>query len=241
MQQIYKDLGYYTGKINGNYADTIESIIDYQIKTGVIDNRNADGAGYFGPKTRAQTQKDYITYIVTSGGNAASSIVTTNNDTTNAYTPSSTPRETISKSEIKLTREEIEKKERENFLKNYSFDIFNSGELKMVPKGETKDVILTLRDQRGKGFRGNTPGNITFSYDASVISVFPGSFYYFDNGERKIKITGLKQGVTKLDILLGGEVVKSFQVIVGDKDAKIGVATGKVYMLNSSVIGEAQT
>lgn len=58
-----------------------------------------------------------------------------------------TVRESISKQTL-MTREEIEKKERDDFLKAYSFDIFNSRELSAIPSNGSLPFTVTLRNKR---------------------------------------------------------------------------------------------
>gem|GEM_PF-4751457 len=40
-----------------------QSIVSYQIDRKVIENKHSLGAGYFGPKTRAQTKLDYDAHV----------------------------------------------------------------------------------------------------------------------------------------------------------------------------------
>jgi len=62
MQQIFSDMGLYDGEISGIYADLEPSLISYQIETNIITDKDHDAAGYVGPKTTTQLQKDYDTY-----------------------------------------------------------------------------------------------------------------------------------------------------------------------------------
>lgn len=53
LQAGLKDLGYYNGEATGDYDDATKlGVIKLQIATGVIDDENDFGAGYFGPQTR---------------------------------------------------------------------------------------------------------------------------------------------------------------------------------------------
>lgn len=53
LQAGLKDLGYYSGEATGDYDDATKlGVIKLQIATGVIDDENDFGAGYFGPQTR---------------------------------------------------------------------------------------------------------------------------------------------------------------------------------------------
>jgi len=65
VQKIYRAIDSYKGLITWNYEDIEKDIIKYQIKKGIIKNKNEHGAGRFGPKTRSVTKQDYIKYLNT--------------------------------------------------------------------------------------------------------------------------------------------------------------------------------
>ncbi len=53
LQEALRLFGYYHGTVNGVYTDTTrKAVLVFQVDEGVILNRDAVGAGYFGPKTR---------------------------------------------------------------------------------------------------------------------------------------------------------------------------------------------
>ena len=85
-------------------------------------------------------------------------------------------------------REEIEKREVDEFLKNYTINIKNLSKLNEVQIGKNTKVTLEILDKRGRGYRGSTPGNITLTADNKIASVFPNTFFYFDNGKRDIYV-----------------------------------------------------
>jgi hypothetical protein len=47
---------------------------------------------------------------------------------------------------------------------------------------------LSITDRKGKGFKGNMPGGMTFIADDSKVQVFPEKLFYFTDGEREIFI-----------------------------------------------------
>jgi peptidoglycan hydrolase-like protein with peptidoglycan-binding domain/3D (Asp-Asp-Asp) domain-containing protein len=54
LQEALTTFGYYHGAIDGVYsADTRGAVVAFQLTEGVIPNSNSQGAGNFGPKTRA--------------------------------------------------------------------------------------------------------------------------------------------------------------------------------------------
>ena len=106
VQKIYKELGYYNWSINGKYEDVLESVIDYQVKRWVIQNRNSHWAGWFGPKTRTQTKKDYTKLLASNWNNSTNN----NNSNETVVIENKIKTEKISKKSL-LTREEIEARE----------------------------------------------------------------------------------------------------------------------------------
>lgn len=63
VQQIFKDLWLYNWEINWKYDDIKNILIDYQLKTWVIESKSNIWAWYFWPKTRAQTKSDYVVFL----------------------------------------------------------------------------------------------------------------------------------------------------------------------------------
>lgn len=235
VQRLYKTLWVYNGKITGNYNDIEESIINYQIDRNVIENRNSLGAGYFGPKTRAQTKLDYDSYLA--NGNTPTKITQSSTSTITT--------QKISRTGL-LSREEIEKREVDEFLKNYTINIKNLSKLNEVQIGKNTKVTLEILDKRGRGYRGSTPGNITLTADNKIASVFPNTFFYFDNGKRDIYVAWVKQGTTTLTIKLGTHVLKKVTVRVGNatqvrERKSLWIKAGLLLVNNSTVIGEAKT
>merc|ERR1711991_1052538 len=58
LQKILTKLEVYDGEIDGNYQNMKEAFIDYQIEKKIIFSRTAPGAGYWGPKSKAQAKID---------------------------------------------------------------------------------------------------------------------------------------------------------------------------------------
>jgi len=86
-----------------------------------------------------------------------------------------------------MTREEREKKAMKDFADDHSIELKN---LSNKISANTTDLsTLTLTNKKGKAFRGNTPGLVSWNYDSEILSVFPESFYNFRDGTREIQIT----------------------------------------------------
>ncbi len=227
-----KDLGYYSGDINGDFADLEASIMKYQIKTGIISEKTDDGAGWFGPKTRVQAKKDYLAYTSknpSSGTTSTPSVVENTN-------PAKI--ETVSRENL-MTREEIEAREVQEFLGMYDISFVNP--ISQLAEKETKVSLMQVENAKGRGFKGNSPGNISFVYDESKVSVFPKNFYNFSDGQREISITGKAAGHTTISVKLGDVIVKTFSVTVGKIGATPKVESAKLYTGKQVVVSEGST
>ncbi len=227
VQKIYRDLGYYKGSISGKYSDLKESLIDYQVKSWVIASRNSDGAGWFGPKTRKQTKKDYEIFL------------TANNSSIQKKNTQSLQKvEKVSRAQL-LTREEIEAREVQDFLKKYNISFANT--ITHININDTKTTTLKVKNTRGKAFRWNTPANVSFSFDESKISVFPKKFYNFRNGTRDISITWKSAGHTSLSVKIWDVIIKSFSITVWKAGKALTVKSAKIYTKTQAVLGSENT
>ncbi|MBW7954797.1 peptidoglycan-binding protein [Candidatus Gracilibacteria bacterium] len=59
LQNIFKEMGLYTGEINGKYENIKNELISYQVNSKIIKDKNSTEAGYFGAKSLNQLNKDY--------------------------------------------------------------------------------------------------------------------------------------------------------------------------------------
>ena len=233
VQRIYNKLWYYDGRISWDFEDVEDAIIDYQLASWVLSSKTDDGAGWFGPKTRTQTQKDYDAYV-SSGGQSVLTV------STQVKTSAKEKQEiqTVSRENL-MTREEREAQEMAEFLNIYKVDFKNT--ISQISQSEVKTTTLRIENKKWKGYRGNTPGNVSFVYDKDIISVFPQSFYNFSNGEREINITWVKSGHTKITIKIGEVIVKTLSISVGETGETPKASSAKIYMWNQSVLGEKNT
>ena len=223
VQEIMKDLGYYKGSITGDYEDVVESVTDFQIARWVIATKTDDGAGWFWPKTRKQVKNDYDSYLATG---KKSTFTKATVQTTKTVVKTTQKVEKIEKAEL-LTREEIEAREINEFLSDYTITFDNP--IGFVEKGGSNITNMKVENKRGRGFKWNTPGDVSFVYDETKLDVFPKSFYSFTNGERKITITGKQTGSTKISIKIGDKIVKTFSVSVGEKWVSAVPTNAKIY------------
>lgn len=240
LQRIYRDLGYYDGSISGRYNDLEDDLIRYQIDSWVIASEDDIGAGWFGPKTRAQTKKDYVNYL-----ESGEVLVSSKTDDTEASSSvvrkvwdSKKTVEKVSREDL-MTREEIEAMEVQEFLDIYNINF--SEDISQIQEWQTKTTLIEVKNDKGRGYKGSTPGNVTFEYDSSKISVFPEKFYHFTDGEREIYITGKTDGHTTLRVKIGDVIVKEFSISVGEQGQVLQSNGASIYIDNSSILWDTKT
>jgi len=236
VQELYTLLWYYNGAINWNYSDVESAVISYQLDRWVISSKDEDWAGWFGPKTRAQTKIDYNSYLA--NGGKVEVVVVESSENSDSVIKEDKKITTISRVNLK-TREEIEKQEMDEFLNKY--DIRFADTASQVEVWKEKSTTLSITDSRGRWYRGNTPWNVTFVYDTSVVSVFPESFYSFTNGTRDIKITGLKKGNTKVTMKIWNVEIKTFSVSVWNRWEKLSASSAKLLLDDDVILGKDNT
>lgn len=233
VQNIYRSLGYYNGPISWDYNDVLESVIDYQVATKVIENRNSTWAGWFGPATRTQTKEDYEKYLATWSTNNSSDTIT---EVTNVNSTT----QKISKEKL-MTREEIEAKEVEEFIKWYNIDLKFQNASSNVALWKTEVLKLTVTDKRNKPFIWNMPGWMTFILNTETASVFPTKLFNFTDWKRDIQVTWLKEWITKLYIKIWTVTVKTFDINVFNTTKTIYPSTSSIISPNSITMWDSQS
>jgi len=236
VQELYTLLWYYDWAITGDYSDVEKSVIAYQLDTWVINDKNEDWAWWFGPKTRAQTKKDYSAFL-NNGWKVITKVVQEEEESKEVKTTTKKIN-TVSRVNLK-TREEIEKQEMDMFLWKYNIKFADTAS--QVEVGKQKSTTLSILDNAGRGYRWTTPWNITFVYDRDVVSVFPESFFSFTDGTRDIKITGLKEGNTKVTMKIGNVEMKTFSVSVWKPWVKHTANGAQLFASSETVIGNNNT
>lgn len=230
IQQIMKDLGYYDEVITSNYEDVIEAIINYQLDTWVITSRSDEWAGWFGPRTRTKAKTDYDRFIANN-----SLWVTVQNTTQTTPTVVQNKAPVISREKL-MTREEIEAMEIAEFLWSHSMSFTNTFSQLDINSSRTMQIVFNT--ERGRGYRGNTPGEIHFEFNGDIVDVFPKSFFNFSDGIRDIKITWKNNGHTTLHVKLWDVILRTFSISVGIPWVQTWVWNGKIYTQNQVVLWE---
>ena len=232
VQEIFKDLGYYNWSISGNYEDVLDEVIAYQVDRGVIENKNSYGAGWFGPGTRAQAKVDYNKYLAW-GWNSSG---TTDEDTVVVITEKPTV-DKIDKDTL-MTREEIEAREVEEFLKDFNIQLNLKDAGWNIKVWKSVELNLTITDKKDRPFRWNMPGGMTFVADNSTVQIFPEKLFYFTDGKRDIFIKWLKPGNITISVKIWGVTIKRIPVKVYE-DGKIILPKDAVIIADTSpVVGE---
>jgi len=208
VQKVFKTLGYYKWIIDWDYSKLEKNVIEYQINRKIISSKTDLWAGRFGPKTRAQAKEDYLK--ITWNKWQVKTTFKKETKTISTWVK-------IQKIERKniLTRAEIEKREIDDFLRNYKIDLKLSNIWWNVNLGSSINLIIEIKSKRNnRYFRWNTPLNITFPVNNNNIKVFPTKLYNFSDGKRTAKITWLKEWNSNLQVKLGNKILKVFNIKV---------------------------
>ena len=203
VQEIFKTLWYYNWKINWNYEDVIDDIIEYQIDSWILDNKYEEWAWRFWPKTRYQAKNDYLIAIWDKEYN--------NDDDNDDVEVAVTNTKKISRENL-LTREEIEAMEVDKFLSDYNIDLELEKAWWNVAVWDTIILNLKITNSKWRAFRWSMPSWMTFIVDEEKVSVFPQKLYYFTDWKREIKITWLKEWNTTLYVKIWNETFKTFNI-----------------------------
>lgn len=230
VQKVFKELWYYNWDLTWNYEDIINNITQYQLDKKVIENKNSDWAWWFGPKTREQARKDYLSL------KNNNSIISW--ETEQVISSSNTVK--VSREKL-LTREEIEAMEVKDFLKKYNIDFRLVDIWWNVEVWKTNTLKLEITDKRWRPFKWNMPSGMTFIVDETKVSVFPQKLYYFTDWKRDIILTWLKPWNTTLYIKVWEQTIKSFPIKVYSKQNEIWVGKWTLLWLNKIYIWEQKT
>jgi len=248
VQKIYKDLGYYKGSINWKYQDIEKSIIKYQLDDKIIKTKYDNWAGWFGPKTRAHTKSSYLLYLSnlnwkTDKDDFKKVYISNNNFTKNTVIV----KRDIVKIERKniLTREEIEAREINEFIKNNEINFKLNKAGWNIKTWETLKITLDIQKiinrKKRRAFKWMLPSGLTFELDEKTISVFPKKITHITNWKREITLKWLKSGNTTLKIKLGNKVIKIIKLKVIWDISKIYPKTVKLIWSSNIKLWETKT
>jgi len=159
-------------------------------------------------------------------------------DTWNTYIPPPPPNMVTIPPVSMLTREEILKREMDEFLRlnKVEIELLNIGG--NIELGKTADFRITVTDlRRRRPFTGSFPGEMHFKYDAKKMDIFPMAIYRVENGKRDFTVTPKATWVIKLEIFLGESLFKTFSFQVFDTKKSLSPASARTIVKNQVAIG----
>ncbi len=244
VQTIYSDLGYYNWKIDWNFDNVVWAIINFQLDKKLLSSKYDLWAGWFWPKTRAITRTEYTKYLYsTEWDKRGDTKVYINADEITAAT-SDRKIEKIDRKDI-LSREEIEAKEIENFLKKNEINFDLNSVWWNIKVWDDFGIKLSIQKivnaKKRRPYKWALPGAMTFEIDEKTVSVFPKKMTTIKNGERDIFLKGLKTWNTTLKIKLGNQVIKTFDLKVFAEAASVFPKTAKILSQRSITLWESKT
>jgi hypothetical protein len=230
VQEIFKKIWVYKWEISWNYNDIENTIIAYQISNKLITDKNEYWAGRFGPKTRFATKVDYLEYIEDWTTNTKLEVVNETKIKT----------QKIERANL-MSREEIEKKEVENFLRYHNIELNFVNKGWNIKKDTTETLKLHITDRKGKDFKWEMPGWMTFAVNKEKVSVFPERLYYFTDWKRDIQITWISEGNTNLYVKIGTQVIKTIPLKVIISGKTIYPETSRILSPSKITLWDKQT
>ncbi len=230
VQEIYQKLWIYRWEINWNYQDIIEDIINYQISKKLISTRNESWAGWFWPKTRATTKTDYLKYLAD----------WTKTDDLEIVYETKVENQKIDRVNL-MSREEIEKREVEEFLKLYNIELNFINKGWNIEKNWSEILKLNITNRKGQPFKWEMPWGMTFVVNTEKVNVFPEKLFYFTDWKRDIKITWLQEWDTNLYVKIWNETIKTIPLKIYNSSIVLYPTSSKILASNKTILWSKQT
>lgn len=231
VQEIFRKLWEYNWPISWDYKDIENSVIAYQIKNKLIANKDEYWAGRFGPKTRFQVKSDYLK-LDDKTRNTTVTIITEAKPEVKV--------EKISRTNL-MSREEIEKKEVQDFLDKYNIELDFSNQGSNIKKDSTEILKLKITDKKGKVFRWEMPWGMTFVVNSEKVNVFPSKLFYFTDWKRDIYLQWLNEWNTNLYVKIWEVTVKTIQLKIYDWSQTIYPNSASVLWSNTLTLWDKKT
>lgn len=173
VQNLLSRLNAYSGLLDGKYNDAlITAIFNFQKANGIVQNRSDDGAGTYGPKTRAmlkallsgQLNKDTNTDAVNS--TATDGTNTTSTDTSTTTAPPTTNTTSNSSEDTRTLQTKLKEL---GYFKFESDGIYNKRLVDAIYAFQLEKKIVTGTEDPGAGYYGSvTQTTLEESYQALV-------------------------------------------------------------------------
>jgi hypothetical protein len=139
-----------------------------------------------------------------------------------------------------MTREEIEAKEYESFIKSNSFNLDLKNVWWNIKIWYTSKIDFKINKKyKNKPFRGNTPLNISIVTDERILKVFPKKFYNFSDWKREIRLTWIKSWVTNVQIRFWTKTIKTYKIRVYSPNDKIYLKSWKIYGQSKVILSDS--
>lgn len=232
VQQILRDLKLYNWNITWDYNDIENIIYKYQVKKGIVKNKSSLWAWWFGPKTRASIKIDYDKFLKSW---AKHNYVTTKNKN---VIDNWIETQKIERTNI-MTREQIEAREYEIFIKNNEFNLDLDNLWGNIKIWTTSKINFNItKKYRNKPFRGNTPLDISIVADESILKIFPKKFYSFSGKNREIKLSWIKSWITNVKIKFWNKTIKTYKIRVYGDNEKTYLKSWAIYWQSNVVLAD---
>lgn len=140
-----------------------------------------------------------------------------------------------------LSREEILKREIEEFLKLYKVEIKMLGIGGNIELGKKWGFRISVTDKRtGRPFTGSFPWDMNFKYDKNKFDIFPTGILQINKGQRDFTITPKIAGKVSLDIYLWETFFKKISFWVIDTKKQVIPKSAVYWLTKSNVISETK-
>lgn len=127
------------------------------------------------------------------------------------------PKQEIISQKSILSRQEILKREIQDFLKLYQVKVNIINLWWNIELGKNGVFRITVTDKRTKKpFTGSFPWDMNFKYDGKKFDIFPAGILQIDNGIREFKVTPKMSWKMSLDIYMGDTFFKKVTFWVMD-------------------------
>jgi len=140
-----------------------------------------------------------------------------------------------------LSREEILRREIEEFLKSYKVEVKLLNLWWTIEFGKTGNFRINVTDKRTKKpFNWSFPGDMNFKYDKNKFDIFPTWILQIDNWFRDFKITPKVTGKMSLDIYIWETFFEKLNFWVFDTKKSILPKQTVFWVTDNNVISETK-
>lgn len=251
VQKVYEAIWYYKWKIDWNFTDLEKAIIAFQVDKKVISSKADAGAGWFWPKTRAHTKSAYLKSLSNKWDTDSKKdeeekekVYIWQDIGTTTTATSKVEVEKISRDNI-LSREDIEKREISEFMKNNEINIDLENVWWNIEVGKkfkvSLEILKKVNSQKRRPYNGALPWDMTFEIDSKTVSVFPKKISYISRWDRDIQLKWLKAWNTTLKINLWSQTIAEYKLRVIWDDVKIYPKEARIISSKKLTLWEEKT